>query len=155
MWADELNFPDLADNVAVEARLALQLSDEIKDLDERISAQPVEPTPLGSGSRFLRSARSCRHKSLPVRSYAGLVPGLDSSGLTSHYGGRTKSGDDCLRQAQFIASQRAPRSDPTLAANYHRLMTASGKHHNSARCHIATTLLTLTAAFWRCEGLRQ
>jgi hypothetical protein len=41
------------------------------------------------------------------------------------------------------------RIDPTLAAKYHRLMLEAGKHHNSALCHIATTLLTRIIACWR------
>ncbi|WP_198406922.1 hypothetical protein [Nocardia terpenica] len=48
-----------------------------------------------------------------------------------------------------MAAQQARRSDPSLAAKYHRLMTETGKHHNSAVCHLATTLLTRIAACWR------
>jgi hypothetical protein len=33
-----------------------------------------------------------------------------------------------------------------LAARYHRLMVETGKHPNSALCHIATTLLTRIVA---------
>ena len=36
LWADgELDYPDLTEDIAIEARLALQLTGEIKDLDER------------------------------------------------------------------------------------------------------------------------
>jgi hypothetical protein len=35
-----------------------------------------------------------------------------------------------------------------MAAKYHRLMVDTGKHHNSAPCHIATTLLTRVVACW-------
>ncbi|WIX86861.1 IS110 family transposase [Amycolatopsis sp. DG1A-15b] len=162
LWADELDYPDLADDIAIEARLALHLTEEIKDLEERIKvllarADPagiVQSVPgvgpilaaqilgrLGDPSRFTSLAA--------IRSYAGLVPGLNSSGLSSHHSGPTKSGDACLREALFLAAQHARRTDPTLAAKYHRLMTVSGKHHNSALCHIATTLLTRIAACWR------
>lgn len=48
-----------------------------------------------------------------------------------------------------MTANTARRSDPSLAAKYHRLMTTAGKHHNSALCHIATTLLTRTASCWR------
>jgi hypothetical protein len=48
-----------------------------------------------------------------------------------------------------MAAEHARRSDPTLAAKYHRLMVSSGKHHTSALCHIATSLLTRIAACWR------
>ena len=50
-----------------------------------------------------------------------------------------------------MAAGQARRIDPTLAAKYHRLMTATGKHHNSALCHIATTLLTRIIACWRAR----
>jgi hypothetical protein len=49
----------------------------------------------------------------------------------------------------FLAADHARRSDPTLAARYHRLMVIAGKHHNSAICHIAKTLLTRVVACWR------
>ena len=45
--------------------------------------------------------------------------------------------------------RRQPVADPTLAARYHRLMVHQGKHHNSALCHISTTLLTRIIACWR------
>jgi hypothetical protein len=48
-----------------------------------------------------------------------------------------------------MAAGQARRIDPTLAAKYHRLMIDAGKHHNSALCHIATTLLTRIIACWR------
>ena len=48
-----------------------------------------------------------------------------------------------------MAASQARRIDPTLAAKYHRLMVEAGKHHNSAICHIATTLLTRIIACWR------
>jgi hypothetical protein len=51
-----------------------------------------------------------------------------------------------LRQALFMAAGQARRLDPTLAAKYHRLMVTAGKHHNSALCHIATTLLNRSIA---------
>ena len=51
-----------------------------------------------------------------------------------------------------MAANHARRIDPSLAAKYHRLMTTAGKHHNSALCHIATTLLTRIAACWRAEA---
>jgi hypothetical protein len=48
-----------------------------------------------------------------------------------------------------MAASAARRIDPTLAARYHRLMVSCGKHHNSALCHISTTLLTRIIACWR------
>ena len=77
------------------------------------------------------------------------MPTLDASGVNGRHGGPTKRGDAVLRQALFMAAGQARRIDPTLAARYHRLMTDAGKHHNSALCHIATTLLTRIIACWR------
>lgn len=84
-----------------------------------------------------------------MRSFSGLVPSLDASGLKGQHGGPTKRGDAPLREAIFMAADHARRIDPTLAARYHRLMVSSGKHHNSALCHVASTLLTRIVACWR------
>jgi hypothetical protein len=53
LWAGELEYPDLAEDVAVEARLALTLTDEIKELDERIAVLLDRADPAG----IIRSAR--------------------------------------------------------------------------------------------------
>jgi hypothetical protein len=84
-----------------------------------------------------------------ARSFSGLVPSLDSSGISGRHGGPTKRGDALLREALFISANQARRLDPTLAAKYHRLMVETGKHHNSALCHIATALLTRVVACWK------
>ncbi len=84
-----------------------------------------------------------------MRAFSGLVPSLDASGLSGLHGGPTKRGDAVLREALSMAADHARRLDPTLAARYHRLMTESGKHHVSALCHIAPTLLTRIVACWR------
>jgi len=96
---------------------------------------------LGDPNRFTSLAGA--------RAFTGLVPILDASGLNGRHGGPTKRGDAVLRQALFMAAGQARRIDPTLAAKYHRLMIDAGKHHNSALCHIATTLLTRIIACWR------
>jgi transposase len=163
LWGDDdLSFPDLADDVAVEARLALKLTEEIKELDERIAVLVRERDPqaiitsapgigtvtgavilgrLGDASRFSSLAA--------VRSFSGLVPSLDASGISGRHGSPTKRGDALLREALFMSANQARRLDPTLAAKYHRLMVDAGKHHNSALCHIATALLTRVVACWR------
>ena len=84
-----------------------------------------------------------------MRSFSGLVPSLDASGLSGLHGGPTKRGDAVLREALYMAADHARRLDPTLAARYHRLMTESGKHHVSALCHIAPTLLSRIVTCWR------
>jgi transposase len=164
LWAEELDFGELAEDIAVEARLALSLTEEIAALDERIAVQFAEADPQGilisvpgvgaiTGAQILgRLGDPARFRSLAgVRSFSGLVPSLDASGLMGKHGGPTKRGDACLREAIFMAADHARRIDPSLAARYHRLMVSSGKHHNSALCHVASTLLTRIVACWR-EG---
>jgi hypothetical protein len=163
LWkGGDLDYPDLAEDIAIEARLALQLTEEIKDLDERTALLVTQADPtailtsapgvgtitaaailgrLGDPNRFTSLAGA--------RAFTGLVPALDSSGLSGRHGSPTKRGDAVLRQALFMAASQARRVDPTLAGKYQRLMVEAGKHHNSALCHIATTLLTRIIACWR------
>ena len=162
IWDEELEYVDLAEDIALEARLALQVTDEIHELDERIRVLMAKLDPQGiitsapgvaliNGAAILgRLGDPRRFQSLAgVRSYSGLVPSLDSSGLSARQGGPTKRGDATLREALYMAAQHARRTDPTLGARYHRLMVESGKHHNSALCNIAATLLTRIVACWR------
>jgi transposase len=163
LWEDgTLDYPDLAEDIAVEARLALQLTEEIKDLDERAALLVNQADPSGilasapgvgavtAAAILGRLGDPNRFNSLAgARAFTGLVPALDASGLSGRHGGPTKRGDAVLRQALFMAASQARRIDPTLAAKYHRLMVEAGKHHNSAICHIATTLLTRIIACWR------
>jgi transposase len=162
LWDGELDYGELAEDIAIEARIALQLDGEIKDLDERIGVFFAEADPTGIltsapgvgrilGAQILgRLGDPCRFRSLAgVRSFSGLVPSLDASGTTGRHGGPTKRGDACLREAIFMAADHARRIDPSLAARYHRLMVEKGKHHNSALCNIAATLLTRIVVCWR------
>ncbi|AYY15735.1 IS110 family transposase [Actinobacteria bacterium YIM 96077] len=162
LWEDELDFADLAEDIAVEARLALTLTQEIKELDERIAILVTERDPAGiitsapgvgavtSAVILGRLGDIDRFTSLAgIRSFSGLVPSLDASGVSDRHGGPTKRGDALLREALFNSANQARRYDPTLAAKYHRLMVETGKHHNSALCHIATTLLTRIASCWK------
>jgi hypothetical protein len=162
LWGDDLDYGELAQDIAIEARLALHLGEELKDLDERIGIFFAEADPKGIltsvpgvgailGAQILgRLGDPNRFRSLAgVRSFSGLIPSLDASGVSGRHGGPTKRGDACLREAIFMAADQARRIDPTLAARYHRLMVEAGKHHNSALCHIATALLTRIVACWR------
>jgi transposase len=166
LWGDDdLSFPDLAEDVALEARLALKLTEEIKELDERINVLVRDRDPQGiitsapgigavTGAVMLgRLGDATRFSSLAAaRSFSGLVPSLDASGVSGRHGSPTKRGDALLREALFISANQARRLDPTLAAKYHRLMVDAGKHHNSALCHIATTLSTRVVACWRSQS---
>lgn len=166
LWGDDgLDFVALSEDIAIEARLALRLTEEIKEITERIavmyhsldpdgivrSAPGVGPVlaaqilgRLGDASRFASLAG--------VRAYAGLVPRQNLSGSGGSMGGPTKSGDACLRDALFIAADHARRTDPRISAKYHRLMVESGKHHHSALCTIAAILLTRIAACLRADS---
>lgn len=162
LWDGELDFGDLADDIALHARLILQINAELKDIDDRVRVLMEKLDPEGiitsapgvaqvTGAAILgRLGNPNRFRSLAgVRSFTGLIPSLDSSGLTSRHGGPTKQGDAVLREAIFMAADHARRIDPQLAAKYHRLMVRAGKHHTSALCHVATTLLTRVVASWR------
>jgi transposase len=162
LWDGELDYTDLAEDIAIEARLALQLSTEIKELDERVAAVMAKLDPQGiiasapgvgpvtAAAILGRLGDPNRFRSLAgVRAFTGLVPSLDASGIAGTHGGPTKRGDAVLREALFLAADHARRQDPTLAARYHRLLTVAGKHHNSALCHIATALLTRIVTCWR------
>lgn len=163
LWGEDgMDFDELAADIATEARMALAANEEIKSLDKRIAAlyDQVDPDGivrsapgvgavgapqiagrLGDATRFANLAA--------VRSFAGLVPHQDASGVAARAGGPTKAGDACLREALFMAADHARKTDPTLAARYHRLMVESGKHHTSALCTIAAVLLTRIAACLR------
>ncbi len=163
LWGpDGLDYEALAADIAVEANLALELSRQIARLDARIFDLYCEADPdhivmsapgvgkilaaqilgrLGDPHRFTSLAAA--------RSYSGLVPRQNSSGLTNAAGGPTKHGDACLRAALFSAADHARKVDPTLAARYQRLMCDTGRHHTSATCTIATVLLTRIVACLR------
>ena len=162
MWQEDIDYTELADDIAVEARLALQITTEIRDLEQKIAALLHHRDPAGimtsapgvgliSGAQILaRLGDPARFRSLAgARSFTGLVPSLTASGTSGHHGPPTKSGDAPLREALFMAADQARRTDPTLAARYYRLMVHQGKHHNSALCHISTVLLTRIIACWR------
>ena len=162
LFDGELDYPELADDIAIEARLALAITTEVADLDERIAVLVNRLDPHGiitsapgvgpiTGAVILgRLGDPTRFTSLAgARSFTGLVPSLNASGLSGQHGGPTKRGDALLRQALFLAADHARRQDPTLAAKYHRLLVHAGKHHISALCHIAPTLLTRIVACWR------
>jgi transposase len=161
LWDGELDYPELAEDIAIEARLALHLTSEIKELDERVAALMTKLDPNGiltsapgvgevvAAAILGRLGDPNRFRSLAgARAFSGLVPSLDASGIASAHGGPTKRGDAVLREALFLAANQARRQDPTLAARYHRLVTVAGKHHNSALCHIATALLSRIVTCW-------
>lgn len=161
LWADGIDFAELAADIAVEAEQAQVLTEQIEDYDERIANLYAETDPtriiisapgvgpvtaaviagrIGDPHRFTSLAA--------IRAYSGLVPKVSQSGQSEHVKGITKAGDPILREALFAAADSARKSDPQLAAKYKRLM-ATERHHTSAVCHIATILLTRIATCWR------
>ncbi len=156
LWGnDGLDFESLAADIAAEATIALEVSKQIALLDRRIRDLYAEADPdeivlsapgvgdILAGQILGRLGDATRFTSLSAaRSFSGLVPRRNASGLTDQAGGPTKRGDACLRAALFQAADRARKVDPQLAARYKRLMCDTGRHHNSATCTIAAVLLT-------------
>lgn len=156
LWGNEgLDYDALAADVAAEATIALEVSEQIALLDRRIKDLYSEADPAGivlsapgvgdilAGQIMGRLGDPRRFTNLAAaRSFTGLIPRQNSSGLTNQAGGPTKRGDACLRAALFQAADRARLVDPQIAARYQRLMCDTGRHHNSAVCTIATVLLT-------------
>ena len=167
LWAGGgLDFDELAWDLASEVRVLRQLDAEITRLDTRIAelydhADPkriIRSAPgigdvlaagiagrLGDPNRFSNLAA--------IRSFSGLVPGVNQSGFSDTNPGITKQGDPGLRRDLWFAADLARRQDPQLAAKYHRLIVDRRLHHFSAVCHVATTLLTRIAACWRSDQL--
>lgn len=156
-----IDFAELAADIAIEAEQAQTLTEQIEDLDERIANLYAEADPTGviasapgvgpvtSGVIAGRIGDPHRFHSLAaVRAYSGLVPKVAQSGQSHHQHGLTKAGDPLLREALWAAADAARKTDPQLAAKYKRLMDTD-RHHDSALCHIATTLLTRIVAAWR------
>ena len=157
-----LDFDELAWDLSSEVRMLRLLESEIDRLGSRIaelyrcadpkgivqSAPGVGPTlaggilgRLGDANRFANLAS--------VRSFSGMVPGVNQSGVSNTRSGITKQGDPGLRRDIWLAAELARQRDPQLAAKYHRLIVVRQLHHYSAVCHVATTLLTRIAACWR------
>jgi transposase len=106
----DLDYPDLAEDIAIEARLAVQLTEEIKDLDERTALLVNQADPhailtsapgvaeITAAAILGRLGDPNRFDSLAgARAFTGLVPSLDASGLSGRHGGPTKRGDAVLR----------------------------------------------------------
>lgn len=163
LWGDGgLDFASLSADVALEARLALDITREIKDLSARVATMYEAADPEGivlsapgvattlAAQILGRLGDVRRFDSLAAaRSFSGLVPKQRLSGTSGSTGGPTKAGDSCLRDALFLAADHARRQDPQLAARYWRLMVKEGKHHNSALCSVGAVLLTRIAACLR------
>jgi transposase len=172
LWAGGgIDFAELAADIAAEVRIVRGFNDEIAELEARmvplfaaadrlpdiddgdergiIASVPGLGGVLGAGI-LARFGDLDRFTNLAgVRSFTGLVPKIDQSGLTHGHRGVTKAGDPGLRETLYLAADYLRHIDPQLAARYHRLVVESSKHHDSALCHLATTLATRLATCWR------
>jgi transposase len=157
-----LDFAELAEDIAAEARLASQLCEQTAHADERIAALYGQADPAGivvsaPGLGIILAAGILGRLGDPnrfanlsgVRAFTGLVPTIDQSSAASRHGRPTKAGDPGLREALFLAADAARKVDPTLAARYYRLIVCEHKHHVSALCHVAARLASRIAACWR------
>lgn len=163
LWAGGgLDFAELAEDIAAEVRLIRALDAELDTIEERIEPLYDEADPNGivisapgiavtlAAGILGRTGDLNRFDNLAgVRSFTGLIPKVDQSGLADSHGGPTKTGDPGLRQTLYLAAEHARKVDPTLAQRYHRLIVEQGKHHVSAICSIAPVLMTRIAACWR------
>jgi transposase len=158
-WADRLDLDALAFDVhehltdlAVAAArvdrataLATAYWERLYGDDELLTSLPgmgpiTAPTVrafLGDGSAFpTAKAAAC---------YVGMTPSNWSSGtVTQPSRAITKEGPAVLRLAFFQAANAARRSDPQLAAFYHRLMTERGHGHTQATVAVARKLAERT-----------
>lgn len=92
---------------------------------------------LGDGTGFASAKKAA--------SYVGITPSIWSSGTTDHRGRAiTKEGPAPLRLAFFQAAGAARRTDPQLAAFYHRLMTQRAHCHTKATIAVARKLAERT-----------
>lgn len=162
LWsAGGLDFAELADDIAAEARLISHLNTEIAAIEERIETLYDKADPAGivisapgvgptlAAAILGRTGDLNRFANLAgVRASTGLVPKIDQSGTVDRHGGPTKAGDPGLREALYLAADLARKVDPTLAARYRRLVVDEAKH-SSALCSIAPVLMTRIAACWR------
>jgi hypothetical protein len=152
---NQLDFEELAWDLASEVKLVRGLDDEIGRLETRIDELYTKADPSGivisapgvgpilAGGILGRLGDAKRFADLAgVRSFSGMIPKVNQSGHTETRPGITKQGDAGLRRDIWFAADVARHIDPQLAAKYHRLIVERRLHHYSAICHLATTLLT-------------
>lgn len=163
LWAaGGLDFEELAGDIATEVRLLRNLNGEITAMEDRIEALYEEADPKGivvstpgigvtlSAGILGRLGDPNRFANLAgVRSFTGIVPKIDQSGLANKHKGLTKAGDPGLREALFLTADLARKVDPTVAERYYRLVVDDGRHHTSAVCTLAAVMATRIAACWR------
>jgi transposase len=74
-----------------------------------------------------------------LRGFCGLFLRTTSSGGADQPGQAiTRSSNNRIKRALYLAVDAARRIDPELAADYWRLMVRKGHHHKQALCAVAT-----------------
>ncbi|MEV3927263.1 hypothetical protein [Actinomadura coerulea] len=126
LWGKDLDYPDLADDIAIEARLALAHTQELKELDERIAVLFARADPgsilqsvpgigpiLGAqilGRLATAAASSHRPVYAPAASSKLRLPYLRIPGLTSDGRHRGRRSTRHLPTGIRTARQRSPGS---------------------------------------------
>lgn len=122
-WAaGGLDFAELADDIASEVPVIAALDAEIAAIEDRVDALYDQADPGGivrsapglgvtPAAGILGRTGDLRRfaKLAGVRSFTGIVPKVDQSGLTDGHNGITNAGDPGLRQALYLAADRAAR----------------------------------------------
>jgi len=149
-WDVSEQLADLADAAARVERATAQATlywERIYGEDELLLSIPgmgpvTAPTVrafLGDGSGFTTAKAAA--------GYVGITPSNWSSGtVTQPSRAITKEGPAVLRLAFYQAGNAARRTDPQLAAFYHRLMAQRGHCHTQASVAVARKLVERTWA---------
>jgi transposase len=130
LWGtDGMDFDALAADIAVEARMALAVTDEIQQLDKRSADvyERVDPAGIvrsvpgggrvGAPQITGRLGHAARFANLAaIRSFTGLVPHQDSSGMAARAGGPTKAGDACTPASATSHPTRSTTAAATPSA---------------------------------------
>ena len=156
------SYPDLAEDIATEARLALALCTEIRDLDTKLAALLHQADPaaimtsvpgVGAHQRRPDPGPPRRPRPVPVPGRSPLLhrPGPLPDRLRHQ---RPPRAADQIRRRPAARGpvhgrQRSPPHRPHPRRPLPPAHGHQGKHHNSALCHISTALLTRIIACWR------
>ena len=162
LWEDDLDYGELADDIAAEARLALQLTGRSTSSTSAIAVflHARDPAGImtsvpGASSTPHRSWLARRSQPLPLPRRCPILQRLGPitqtpRESTGDHGPPTKSGDAPLREALFSSANAARRIDPTLGRP---ISPAHGPRGQAPqlrpRATSAPVLLSRIVACWR------
>lgn len=155
LHGDAVDFQGLQFEVQQEIVQLRLLDGQVADLERRIDELYARLHPSdalrtipGIGPRIAPVLLGVLHEAKRFRSerhargFCGLFPTCRASGGLDKPGQRlTKSGNDRIKRALYIAADAARRIDPGLAEVYWRLMVGKGHHHKQALCAVAMRLV--------------